>query len=83
MIELNIPGRGVIQLEYLVPDVNGTIVLGQGTNEAGMLQEAVCVLSQESSAIDALMSADLVVPGIHAALELLEHPMRLVASLRK
>lgn len=156
MIELNIPGRGVIQLKHLVSDVNGTIALdgqliegvakalvrlsdrlelhlitadtqggqsiidqqlsmeavrispgdeagakaayvrelgadsvvalGQGTNDAGMLQEAevgICVLSQESSAIDALLTADLIAPDIHAALELLEHPMRLVASLRR
>jgi soluble P-type ATPase len=51
-----------------------------------MLQEAevgICVLSQESSAIDALLTADLMAPDIHAALELLEHPMRLVASLRR
>jgi P-type E1-E2 ATPase len=156
MIELNIPGRGVIQLKHLVSDVNGTIALdgqliegvakalvrlsdrlelhlitadtqggqsiidqqlsmeavrispgdeagakaayvrelgadsvvalGQGTNDAGMLQEAevgICVLSQESSAIDALLTADLIALDIHAALELLEHPMRLVASLRR
>jgi soluble P-type ATPase len=27
MIELNIPGRGVVQLEHLVSDVNGTLAL--------------------------------------------------------
>jgi soluble P-type ATPase len=27
MIELNIPGRGTLQLEYLVFDVNGTLAL--------------------------------------------------------
>ena len=27
MIELNIPGRGIIQLEYLVSDINGTIAV--------------------------------------------------------
>ena len=27
MIELNIPGRGVIQIEHLVSDVNGTLAL--------------------------------------------------------
>jgi soluble P-type ATPase len=27
MIDLNIPGRGVIQLDHLVCDVNGTIAL--------------------------------------------------------
>jgi P-type E1-E2 ATPase len=27
MIELNIPGRGLVQLEYLVSDVNGTLAV--------------------------------------------------------
>ena len=53
MIELNVPGRGVIQLEYLVSDIHGTI---------------------------ALASVHTV---FHAALDLLENPMRLVASLRR
>ncbi len=156
MIELNIPGRGLIQLEHLVSDVNGTLALdgqllegmaralnhlrdrleihlltadthgrqalidqqlnlqavriqpgaegeqkaayvrrlgaervvaiGQGANDAGMLQCAaigICVLSQEGVATETLLAADLVAPNIHVALELLEKPLRLVASLRK
>jgi soluble P-type ATPase len=56
----------------------GVIAIGQGANDAGMLKEAVigvCVLSREG--------ADLVVPDIYSALELLDYPIRLVASLRK
>lgn len=156
MIELNIPGRGVVELEYLVCDVNGTLTLdgqlvdglvrsfstlrdrlslhlvtadthsrqelidrqlslkavriqpgdearqkadyvrglgaehvvaiGQGANDAGMLKEAalgICVLSPEGAAMETLMAADLVVPNIFTALELLEKPLRIVASLRK
>ncbi|MFC2053264.1 HAD family hydrolase [Chloroflexota bacterium] len=156
MIELNIPGRGIIQLEHLVSDVNGTlavdgrlpeglgrilnnlqdrlevhlltadthgsqnqidrqlnlhavriqpgeesrrkaeyvrrlgadcvVAIGQGANDAAMLKSAaigVCVMSPEGSAVEALLSADLVVPDIHCALELLEKPIRIVASLRK
>lgn len=59
MIELNIPGRGRVQLHHLVCDVNGTL------------------------ALDALLAADLVAPDIFAVLELLENPLRLVATLRK
>lgn len=33
MIELNIPGRGVIQLDHLVTDVNGTLALDGRLNE--------------------------------------------------
>lgn len=155
MIELHIPGRGVLQLEHLVSDVNGTlatdgqlidgmarmirnlrdrlevhlltadthgrqelidrqlhlqavriqpgdeasqkaeyvrrlgaehvIAVGQGANDAGMLKAAavgICVLSKEGTATETLLAADLVVPDIFTALELLEKPLRLVASLR-
>jgi P-type E1-E2 ATPase len=156
MIELNIPGRGSLQLQHLVCDVNGTLALdgqlldgvkqrltglrdrltlhlltadthgkqinidqqlgtkavripmgdeagqkanyvrdlgvrsvvaiGQGANDAGMLQEAglgICVLSREGTAVETLVNADLVVSSILEALELLEKPLRIVASLRK
>jgi P-type E1-E2 ATPase len=156
MIELNIPGRGILQLEYLVFDVNGTLALdgklldgmarslsglsdrlqlylitadtrgrqdnidqqlgitairlqpgqeseqkasfvrqlgsahvaavGQGANDAAMLKEAalgICIISNEGTAVETLMSADLVLPDIYNALELFEKPIRLVATLRK
>lgn len=156
MIEMYIPGRGLIQLEYLVSDVNGTlavdgqllenlprlltglrdrlevhlltadthgrqelidrqlglqavriqaggeseqkadyvrrlgvekvVAIGQGANDAEMLRCAalgICVLSREGVAVETLLAADLLVPDIYAALELLEKPLRLVASLRK
>jgi P-type E1-E2 ATPase len=156
MIELNIPGRGLVQLEYLVSDVNGTlavdgqlleglardirslrdrleihlltadthgkqtaidlllglqavrippgdeagqkaayvrkmgasrvVAIGQGANDAAMLKEAalgICVQSAEGAAIEALLAADIFVPDIFAALELLEKPLRIVATLRK
>jgi P-type E1-E2 ATPase len=156
MIELNIPGRGLVSLEYLVSDVSGTlavdgqlidgiphllnalrdrleihlltadthgrqelidrqlnlqamriqpgdesqqkaayvqrlgaehvVALGQGANDAGMLNAAaigICVLSAEGVSIEALHSADLLASDIYAALDLLEKPVRLVATLRK
>ena len=156
MIELNIPGRGLVSLEYLVSDVNGTlavdgqliegiprllnslrdrleihlltadthgrqelidhqlnlkairihpgnesqqkaeyvrrlgaervVALGQGANDAGMLNAAaigICVLSAEGVAIDALHAADVLASDIFTALDLLEKPVRLVATLRK
>jgi P-type E1-E2 ATPase len=156
MIELNIPGRGLIELEHLVCDVNGTVALdgqlldglaraltdlrdrlqlhlltadthgrqelinrqlniqaeriqsgaeshqkadyvrrlgakhvvaiGQGANDAAMLkcaQIGICVLSKEGAAIETLLAADLVVPDIYTALQLIENPLRLVATLRK
>jgi P-type E1-E2 ATPase len=156
MIEINIPGRGLLQLEHLVSDVNGTlavdgvlmdglanriasvrdqltvhlltadthgkqvsidqqlnltatrltggneqeqkrayvqklgsgkvIALGQGANDAAMLKEAalgICVMSQEGAAIETLLSADIVVPDIFTAFDLLDKPLRIVATLRK
>jgi len=156
MIELNIPGRGTLQLEHLVSDVNGTlaidgqlldgiarairdlrdrlevhlltadthgrqylidrqlglqairiqpgdeagqkagyvrqlgaehvVAIGQGANDAAMLEEAalgICVLSAEGTAVETMLAADLVAPDIFTALELLDNPLRIVASLRK
>ena len=60
--------------------------LGQGANDAAMLKAAglgICVLSREGAAVEAMLSADLVVPDIFSALELFEKPLRIVASLRK
>jgi P-type E1-E2 ATPase len=156
VIELNIPGRGLLRLQHLVTDVNGTlaidgqlmegiankigllndrftihlltadthgrqalidrqlnltalriqpgneaeqkaeyvrnlgaetvVAIGQGANDAAMLKEAalgICVMSQEGTATETILSADLVMPTITAALELLDKPLRIVASLRK
>mgnify|MGYP000975985447 CR=1 FL=1 len=156
MIELNIPGRGLIQLEHLVSDVNGTLALdgiliegvpknlrqlrdrleihlltadthgrqeimdtqlgfqairiqsgnesiqkadyvkklgaqnvvaiGQGANDAEMLGSAaigICILSKEGTAAESLLACDILVPDIFAAFELLEKPLRMVATLRK
>lgn len=62
------------------------VAIGQGANDAGMLKAAslgICVLSREGTALQTLLSADILVPDIYAALELLERPLRIVASLRK
>jgi P-type E1-E2 ATPase len=156
MLEINIPGRGTLQLDHLVSDVNGTlatdgqiqeglsriikglrdrleihlltadthgkqaiidkqlglqavriqpgaeaqqkaayvrnlgaehvIAIGQGANDAAMLKEAaigICILSPEGTATEALLASDLVVADIFTALDLIEKPLRIVASLRK
>ena len=62
------------------------VAVGQGANDAGMLKEAalgICVLSKEATAVETLLAADLVTPDIFAVLELLDKPLRIVASLRK
>lgn len=156
MIELEIPGRGVLRLQHLVSDVNGTlaadgrlvdgvaksllglgdrlqihlltadahgrqealdrqlgltavripaggeaqakgayvrelgaeqvVALGQGANDVDMLHEAalgICILGPEGTAVEALMAADVVAPSVMDALDLLYHPLRLAATLRR
>jgi P-type E1-E2 ATPase len=60
--------------------------IGQGANDAEMLAAArlgICVMSVEGVAKDTLLAADLIAPDTLSALELLEKPLRIVASLRK
>lgn len=67
-------------------DPRQTIAIGQGANDALMMEAArigICVLSPEGTALETLLKADLVVPDINSALEILLHPIRLKASLRK
>lgn len=62
------------------------VAIGQGANDAAMLQEAalgICILSREGSATQAVLAADIITPDIFTALELLEKPLRIVATLRK
>ncbi|HET7009674.1 MAG TPA: HAD family hydrolase [Anaerolineales bacterium] len=62
------------------------VAFGQGANDAAMLRQArigVAVLSAEGAAAETLTAADLVVPDILSALALLDHPMRIIASLRR
>jgi P-type E1-E2 ATPase len=59
--------------------------IGQGANDARMLAEAVlgiAVFSSEGLCTEALRSARIVMPDIYSAFGLLEHPQRIVATLR-
>ncbi|WKZ36640.1 MAG: hypothetical protein QY332_01700 [Anaerolineales bacterium] len=60
--------------------------IGQGANDALMLKESalgICVMSREGAATETLLSADLHMPDIFAALELFTNPNRIIATLRK
>ncbi len=62
------------------------MAIGNGANDALMLQEAalgVAVIGPEGTAVPAIMAADIVVPNICDALDLLLKPARLVATLRR
>jgi len=65
---------------------DSVVALGQGANDAAMLKAAglgICVMSAEGAAAETLIAADLVVPDILAAFDLLDKPLRIVATLRK
>ena len=60
--------------------------VGNGANDAKMLAVAVlgiAVLGPEGLARAAWQNADLIVPDVNAALDLLLHPQRLIAALRR
>jgi P-type E1-E2 ATPase len=62
------------------------VAVGQGANDSGMLKAAavgICVMSEEGAATEAMLAADIVVPDIMTAFDLLDRPLRIVATLRK
>jgi P-type E1-E2 ATPase len=81
-------GNEVEQKRTFVENLGASsvVAIGQGANDAGMLKAAalgLCVMSAEGVATETLLAADLVVPDILTAFDLLDKPKRLLASLRK
>ena len=67
-------------------DVQRTVAIGNGANDADMLRDAalgIAVLGPEGLAVPALEAADVLVGTIEFGLELLAQPMRLIATLRR
>jgi P-type E1-E2 ATPase len=63
-----------------------TVCIGNGRNDVSMLREAalgICVVGPEGAAAEAVMASDVAVGDINVALDLLLHPARLIATLRK
>ena len=62
-----------------------TVSIGNGRNDRLMLKESVLgfvVVQGEGAAFEAVLGADVVLPDIATALDLLVNPLRLVATLR-
>jgi P-type E1-E2 ATPase len=83
-----LPGNEAAQKADFVRNLGAesVVAIGQGANDAEMLDAAglgIAILSREGLAGVTLQAADLLVPNIFDALELLEKPMRMVATLRK
>lgn len=65
---------------------DSVVTIGQGANDELMLKESalgICVLSQEGTALPTLLAADVLVSDGAAAMQLLLHPVRISATLRK
>ena len=63
-----------------------TVAIGNGRNDAFLLETAalgIAVILDEGAAAKTLLAADIVVTSITSALDLLTHPQRLVATLRR
>jgi P-type E1-E2 ATPase len=62
------------------------VSVGQGANDAWMLRDAglgICVLSAEGTAVQTMLAADVLARDGMEALNLLLHPDRLKATLRR
>ena len=86
-VRIQAGGEALQKAQYVHKLGSETVAaIGQGANDAEMLKAAklgICVLSVEGVARDTLLACDLVAPTILAALELLEKPVRITASLRR
>jgi soluble P-type ATPase len=67
-------------------DPEMVVAVGNGANDALMLEEAglgIAVIGPEGAAAKALLHSDVIASDITDALELLLHPKRLLATLRR
>lgn len=63
-----------------------SVCIGNGRNDRLMLKEAglgIAVLQREGAALQALLAADILTASIVDALDLLLHPKRIIATLRR
>ncbi len=62
------------------------VAVGNGENDVLMLKQCaigVCVIGKEGASADAVQHADVITYDINDALDLLLHPKRLIATLRR
>lgn len=81
------PGaQDIGKLEYVKElGAEYAVCIGNGRNDRLMLKEAalgIAVILGEGAAVETLLAADIACTDIVSALELLTHPLRLIATLR-
>jgi len=65
---------------------NSVIAVGNGSNDALMLEEArlgILIIGPEGAATRSLLKSDLVIKDINEVLDILLNPTRIIASLRR
>ncbi len=83
-----LPGDEQLQKSAYIQKLGAAkvVAIGQGANDVEMLKSArlgICILSEEGTASEAVLASDIIARNILEALELLERPLRLVATLRR
>ena len=69
-----------------VRNLAGTICIGNGANDAAMFEAcdiAIAVIGGEGCAVSTLKKSDIIVKNAVDAVDLLLHPNRMIATLRK
>lgn len=78
--------QGLTKQKYLhTLNPDETVAIGNGRNDCFILKEAalgIAIMGEEGLAGEACRSADLILPSIFLALELLQNTHRIKASLR-
>jgi P-type E1-E2 ATPase len=86
-VKIPVENQAKAKLDYIERlDVETVAAVGNGANDAAMLEHAalgIAVLGPEGAAVESLLKAKIVAPDIRSALELLLHPKRLMATLRR
>jgi P-type E1-E2 ATPase len=86
LLVLPVEGQDQLKLEYIRRlGSDTTVCVGNGRNDRLMLAEAglgIAVVQAEGAAVQTVLAAAILLPDILAALDLLLHPLRLVATLR-
>ena len=86
-VEVRIVKNGEEKAEY-VNNIGPSkvIAVGNGCNDVEMMRLAalaICVMGPEGCASELITASDILVSGISSALDLLKHPLRIKATLRK
>jgi len=78
--------QAIAKADYIIQlDPDHVIAIGNGRNDQQMLQMAhigIAVLGREGMSVSAVSSADIIVPDIFSAIELVMDAQRIMATLR-